>query len=53
MALGTYNEVRPWAKAIQQAVLKKQMPPWYADPHFGKFANDRSMPENEIKILSD
>ena len=41
MSLLTYQEARPWAKAIREAVLLKRMPPWYADPHFGKFSNDR------------
>ena len=31
MALTDYAGARPWAKAIKQAVLARQMPPWYAD----------------------
>jgi hypothetical protein len=27
------------------------MPPWFADPHFGKFSNDRSMPQSEIDMV--
>jgi hypothetical protein len=38
----TYDSTRPWAKAIKTAVLTKKMPPWFADPHYGRFANDRS-----------
>jgi len=53
MALGTYAEARPWAKAIRQAVLTRQMPPWFADPHFGKFANNRSLSDAEVKMLAD
>src|SRR5215471_15615177 len=30
MALLTYDDARPWAKAIRQAVLTKKMPPWLA-----------------------
>ena len=53
MAFSSYAKVRPWAKAIKQSVLSRRMPPWFADPHFGKFANDRSMPQSEIdKIAS-
>ena len=48
----TYEEVRPWAKAIKSAVLKKKMPPWFADPQFGKFKNDASLTESEINTLS-
>jgi hypothetical protein len=35
MALLTYEQARPWAKAIKAAVLEKKMPPWPADPHYG------------------
>ena len=52
MSLMTYREVRPFAKAIERAVVSKKMPPWYADPHFGKFANDRSLSEVEVNTLS-
>ncbi len=37
MSLLTYAEARPWAKAIKEAVLLRKMPPWFADPHVGKF----------------
>ena len=42
-SLLTYTEARPWAKAIRESVRLKRMPPWFADPHVGKFANDRSL----------
>ena len=41
-SLLTYNEARPWAKAIKSSVLAKKMPPWFADPQYGHFSNDRS-----------
>src|SRR5689334_8732016 len=44
MSLLTYQDVRPWAKAIKTAVLSKKMPPWPADPSVGHFTNDRSLP---------
>ncbi len=47
----SYESTRPASKAIRAAVLTKQMPPWFADPHFGKFANDRSLAEADIKTL--
>ena len=52
MSFLTYNETRPWAKAIRQAVLQKRMPPLLADPHVGKFSNDRSLTEQESNILT-
>ncbi len=51
MTLMTYQEARPWAKSIRQAVLTKKMPPWFADPHYGKFSNDRSLSAAEIDTL--
>ena len=52
MSLLTYQDARPWAKAIKQAVASRKMPPWFADPHVGKFTNDRSMSEAEIATLT-
>ena len=51
MSFLTYQEARPWAKAIREAVLTRKMPPWFADPHYGKFANDRSLTQPEIDTL--
>ena len=51
MSLLTYRDARPWAKAIREAVLTRKMPPWFADRHFGKFANDRSLNQSEIDTL--
>ena len=47
----TYEQARPWAKAMKEAVLLKKMPPWFADPHFGKFANDKSLSQKEIDTI--
>jgi hypothetical protein len=52
MALLTYQQTRPYAKAIKEEVLQQKMPPWPADPHFSKFANDRSLTPAEIEILA-
>jgi hypothetical protein len=51
MAFSGYAEVRPWAKAIKQAVLTRTMPPWLADPHFGSFRNDRRLPDDAIRTI--
>ena len=47
MPLMTFKEVRPWAKAIRGALLTGKMPPWQADPHYGKFSNDPSLTKAE------
>src|SRR5205085_2873075 len=33
----TYQETRPWAKAIREQVLTRQMPPWKPAPGCGDF----------------
>jgi hypothetical protein len=52
MPLLTYDQARPWAAAIRQAVMTKRMPPWNADPAYGHFKNDRSLSEKEIKTIA-
>jgi hypothetical protein len=52
LPLATYEQTRPWAKAIRDAVRSRNMPPWFADPCCGKFANDRSLSVAEIEILA-
>jgi hypothetical protein len=47
----TYKDTRPWASSIKEAVSLHKMPPWFADPHYGKFANDRTMPQHDIDTL--
>ena len=51
MSFGSFQEVRPWAKAIKAAVVLKKMPPWFADPQYGHFRNDRSLSQAEIDTL--
>jgi len=51
MSLLTYQQTRPWAKAIREAVTSRQMPPWHADPKYGTFANDRRLTDSEIATL--
>lgn len=52
MPLVTYLDTRPWAKAIRDAVITRKMPPWFADPHYGKFCNDRTLAQADIDTLA-
>jgi hypothetical protein len=52
MPLMSYQDTRPWAKSIKEAVLLKRMPPWFADPRYGKFSNDHSLTGEQIKTLA-
>lgn len=52
MPLVTYEQTRPWASSMARAVEMKMMPPWFADPRFGHFADDPSLTEQEIATIS-
>lgn len=52
MSLLTYDEARPWAKAIRDEVLNRRMPPWGAIKGFGEFRDDASLTQEEITRLA-
>jgi len=52
MSLLTYEDARPWARAIRDRVVNGTMPPWHADPSHGKFKNDRRLSEREKDVLT-
>jgi len=52
MTLLTYDQTRPWAKAIREQVVTRKMPPWFADPNYGHFANDRSLSQAQIETIA-
>src|SRR5215510_7300366 len=51
MSLLDYREARPWAKAMKAAVISRKMPPWFADPQYGHFTNDRALKQSEIDTI--
>jgi hypothetical protein len=53
MSLVTFEEVRPWAKSIQQRVGNRDMPPWHLDKTVGikHYKNDRSLSDSEISTI--
>lgn len=51
MALRTYDEVRPWAKAIRDVVSSRKMPPWFADPNHGTWANDARLTDEQVAVI--
>ncbi|MDE0082319.1 MAG: hypothetical protein OXT72_06705 [Gammaproteobacteria bacterium] len=55
MALQSYDQVRPWAPMIKQAVVNRMMPPgWYIDRTVGiqDFKNDPSLSDEEIETIA-
>jgi hypothetical protein len=53
MSLLTYEEARPWAKAIKEEVLERRMPPWGAVKGFGEFRDDMGLSQEELHVLAD
>lgn len=51
MSLLDYKSARPWAKAIGDSVSKRRMPPWFADPRYGHWANDARLSDQEIATI--
>ncbi len=51
MSLLTYDDARPWARAIKQRVSARTMPPWGADPAIGTFRNDPRLTDREIQTI--
>jgi hypothetical protein len=51
MALETWLQVKPFASRIAKLTQAHVMPPWFADPCCGHFANDPSLTNEQIRIL--
>jgi hypothetical protein len=51
MSLLTYENARPWAKAIREQVASGNMPPWHATQPHSTFSNDRRLSDKEKDIL--
>ena len=53
MSLLTYQDARPWARAIKQKVVSREMPPWHINKNVGvqRFKNDRSLSDDQIDTI--
>jgi hypothetical protein len=49
--LTTYEEARPWAKAIKEEVLEKRMVPFQAVKGYGSFVHDYTLPQRDVELL--
>jgi hypothetical protein len=52
MSFMTFQETRPYARAIVKAVESRTMPPWFADPTIGHFENARVLTNREIATIA-
>ncbi len=53
MPLITYEQARPWAKAIRDEVLNRRMPPWGAIRGYGDLKHDQSLTQDEITRIAE
>jgi hypothetical protein len=52
MALLSYQDARPWARSIRNAVVRKTMPPWFADAAYGHILNERRLAAADIDTIT-
>jgi hypothetical protein len=52
MSFVTYKDARPYARAIEKAVVTKSMPPWFADPAVGHFKNAKVLTDDQIATIT-
>ncbi len=50
--LTSYADVQGWEDTILEVIDDNRMPPWYADPQHGKFANDARLSQKERDLIS-
>ena len=51
--LMTYVQAKNWAAATRVDVESRKMPPWFADPCCGHFANDPSLSQKQNQTIED
>ena len=51
MSLATYEDARPWAKAIKEELLERRMPPWQAVKGYGEFRNAPALTQRDVDAI--
>src|SRR5215510_5739743 len=54
MSLITFEDVRPWARAIKSKTAQREMPPWFIEKNVGiqRFKDDISLSDEEIATIA-
>jgi peroxiredoxin len=52
-SLTSYDDASGWAEMIAEVVDQGRMPPWHADPKYGKFADDRRLTDEERREIHE
>jgi peroxiredoxin len=51
-SLLTYEDAVRHARMLKEVTTERRMPPWHADPRYGKFANERRMTAKEVETVA-
>ncbi|MGH7225537.1 MAG: redoxin domain-containing protein, partial [Gemmataceae bacterium] len=51
MSLLSFADATAWSDTIREVVGDGRMPPWHADPRYGKFSNDRRLSQEDRETL--
>ena len=51
--LTSYDEVVGWGETIREVIQEGRMPPWFANPEYGHFANDARLSDEEKQLIYD
>ena len=49
--LTAYDDATGWADTIREVIQAGRMPPWHADPQYGKFHNDARLPDADKQLV--
>jgi hypothetical protein len=50
-SMDSYEIVKGFAPMMREVVRTRRMPPWHADPHYGNFIGDKSLSNEQQKML--
>lgn len=50
--LTSFDDTVAWSETIREVVNEGRMPPWFADPRYGKFSNDCRMSDDEKQQIA-
>lgn len=51
MPLLTYDDAVAWSETIREVIEDRRMPPWHADPRYGKFSTSRCLSDEDRQTL--
>jgi mono/diheme cytochrome c family protein len=49
--ISNYDDAVSWGETFREVISDGRMPPWHADPRYGKFSNDRRLTKEEADTI--